>query len=307
MPNPLKQNRRNNSISMDCDKLLDTVISATSNTASVIRDLVWGQDDVEGTAKWRKAGSEAHHTAKVLDEAAQQVVVETLSGRFADFVLISEELPQNVKIYGKDEADLCFIADPLDGSAFARHRIPLASSSLCAYSRAESRPIASAVTDVYLGVTYFTAQNLDHAYLLRDGKKSPLVTSSCIALADASMAVLATYGDRFDALSEQTRLTKTIQWMLGNCGAIEICRVAAGDLDVAVEFAKGFRIWDVVAAAHILEKSGGKLRTPTGHKILLQTDEKNLPVRADERVKFIAANTEELFRQARDLIEWSAK
>jgi len=294
-------------MSIDRGKLLDAVISGTSNTASAIRDLVWGQEDVEGTANWREAGSEAHHTAKVLDEVAQQVVVETLSGRFTDFVLVSEELPQNVKVYGKDDGDLCFIADPLDGSAFARHRIPLASSSLCAYSREESRPIASAVTDVYLGVTYFTAENIDHAYLLRNGKKSPLVTSSCMALAEASMAVLATYGKRFDALSKQSRLTKTVKWMLSNCGAIEICRVAAGDLDVAVEFAKGFRIWDVVAAAHIIEKSGGKLRTPSGHRILLQLDEQNKPVRTDERVTFIAASTEELFREIRDVIEWRAK
>ena len=99
-------------------------------------------------------------------------------------------------------------------------------------------------------------------------------------MADASLAVLASYAKRFNALNRNGGLVEHVKWMLSNCGAIEICRVAAGDLDVAVEFAKGFRIWDVAAAAHILEKAGGKFRAPAGHKIFLTSQ-------PDERFQFV--------------------
>jgi fructose-1,6-bisphosphatase/inositol monophosphatase family enzyme len=203
---------------------------------------------------------------------------------------------------GEDSGDICFIADPLDGSAFARQRIPLASSSLCAYSRSLVRPVASVVTDVFLGITYLAADHLSGAFYEHDDWDFQIVTSGCNKLANAKCTALGAQPKRFKIMASQERFCSSVQWLLNTGGALDICRVAAGDLDVAVEFAKGFRIWDVAAAGHILKRAGGVFAMPDGCDIVLpeKLDKSSLA----KRSKFIAAANEALFAQIQEFIDW---
>ncbi len=121
--------------------LLDLVTEATRCAARAVRELAWSPAYNAGPDR-RYAGANDHHAAPALDQTAQQAIVDSLAA-LDHYVLISEELPGYVLRKGKDDGDLCFIADPLDGSAFARRRIPLASSCLCAYSRVRNQPVAS--------------------------------------------------------------------------------------------------------------------------------------------------------------------
>jgi myo-inositol-1(or 4)-monophosphatase len=280
--------------------LLDLAKRATRHAATAVREVAWSQAYYEGPGR-SYAGADDHHAAPELDQTAQRAIVGTLDS-FGNYVLISEEAPGCVLSKGEDTGDLCFIADPLDGSAFARRRIPLASSCLCAYSRAMSRPIASAVTDIYLGTTYFTADHLDGAFVEHEGCSFQIATTGCCELEHASCTALGAQPSRFDTLVLQRHFTASVHWILNTGGAIDICRVAAGDLDATVEFAKGFRIWDVAAAGHILKRAGGAFAMPEGNDITLppQLDEASLK----RRYRFIAAATEALFTQVHKAITW---
>ncbi len=285
---------------MDCSQsdLLSVVESATRAAAAAVQGCLWHEDYAEAQGERRLVGSNDHHTAPLLDRVAHEAMCGELQARIGEFHMITEEAPSHVLLNGKDEGDLCWIADPLDGSVNARHRIPLAGSSLCAYSRRLCQPLASAVTDVFLGATYFAASHLDRAYLRIGEATYPLRTSGCTQLERASCAVLAAQPQRFQALAGQAGLLSKVRWIFGNCGAIEICRVAAGDLDLAAEFAKGFRVWDLAAACHILAAAGGACRSPG-----LEPMRWNLTA-PESRVKFTAGATEELCAQAQKEIRW---
>jgi myo-inositol-1(or 4)-monophosphatase len=277
------------------DWLLELVKRGTRQAATAVRKIAWSQSYYDGPSR-RYVGPDDHHTAAVLDPPAQQAILDVL-GSLDSFVLVGEELSGHILCHGEDTGDLCFIADPLDGSAFARHRIPLASSSLCAYSRKQGRPIASAVTDVFLGVTYFTAENLEGAFSECEGRKLKITTSGSTRLENASCTALGAQPERFAALASQKQFTSGVRWLLNTGGALDICRVAAGDLDLTVEFAKGFRIWDVAAAGDILRRAGGVFATPTGGEITLSSN-------PEERYRFIAAATQTLFTRAQEVIAW---
>jgi len=89
----------------------------------------------------------------------------------------------------------------------------------------------------------------------------------------------------------QCRLAPQFRWSL------DICRVAAGDLDATVEVAKGFRIWDLIAAAHMLENAGGCFRLSDGGRI-------RVPLDCRRRFRFIAAPSEVLWTELNEAIEW---
>lgn len=280
-------------------KLLETVIQATQEAASTVKGTVWSDEYYQNTAARHYRGADAHHVAIGLDGLAHNVVLRVIGASFPSSFVISEEDPPSSETTEHNKEDICFIADPLDGSAFAAKCIPLASSSLCAYSLSEQRPIASAVTDVFLGVTYFTAEHLDGAWCIQDQKRLRLRPSSCERLDQAACSALATQPVRFAALAAQTDLIQNVAWLLNSGGAIDICRVAAGDLDATIEFAKGFRIWDIAAGAHILSKARGCFgQLKDGKPILL------MPSR-QQRFPFIAAATPALFEQLQRILKGS--
>ena len=297
-PEPVSEQRSEVGTGRDTEFLLELVMDATRRAASVVRDTVWSKSYYDDHEARRYAGTGAHHMAPVLDKAAHQAIVDTIEESCGSYFLVSEEADGHTVCKGSDDGDLCFIADPLDGSAFARRRMPLASSSLCAYSRTESRAIASAVTDVFLGVTYYTADYLDGSFMDTGVTRYQISTSGCEELECASCAVLGTDRDRLAAVAEQQPLVQQIHWMLNCCGAMEICRVAAGDIDIAAEFAKGFHIWDLAAASHILQNAGGTIASPEGNPIAL-------PSSLDQRYRFIATATKTLFDHMRQAVTWS--
>jgi len=277
--------------------LAEIVVEATRAAAAAVRRLAWSEPHAEYRASTPPGGEASLHSAPVLDQAADSAMLEALDRSLDNYYLIGEEAPGRVLCRGRDPGDLCFIADPLDGSGFAYRRVPLACAALCAYSRLDNEPIASAVTDVFLDGKYVAAAHLDGAYLLLDGEPHRLAVSGQSLLGEASCAILAQHPARLAAFVHQARLMNGVRWFINNCGTIELCRIAAGDLDVGVEFAKGYHIWDVIAGCHILEQAGGVLRSPQGSPIRLPPD-------PETRQMFVAAATQELYAAAVSAVDW---
>lgn len=277
--------------------IIDSIVSITGAVAAKVRQAAWSQEYQHDLHRNDYVEHDDHHVAPLLDAVATEAMITHLDAHFHDYKLVTEEAKGHVVVKGTPSDAWCLIADPLDGSAFARRRIPLASVSLCVYCLSRQRPLVSAVTDVFLNVTYLTADHLGASFLRFDEQEMPIASARTGRLRLAAGTALGAQPLRFSALAAQAELTNSVRWIVNSGGALDICRVAAGDLDFSVEFAKGFRIWDVAAAGHILQNAGGVFGCPDGTPITLQE-----PV--DKRFQFIAAANQNLFSDLTKAIRW---
>ena len=284
---------------LESRRLLEIVIRASQAAAQVVRKITSMKSYRCPNDGLGDAGVDDYHRAPPLDQAAQAAIEGVIRPVNSDCLIISEESLPSHSAISEFKGDLCFVVDPLDGSAFAKRRIPLASSSVCAYSLKEGSPIASAVTDVFIGKTYYAARHTDGAWAVLGRDRVRIFTSGCSCLRLSACSAFGTHPDRLSALVEQREFVRRVGWLLNSGGALDICRVAAGDLDASVEFAKGFRIWDIAAAAHILHTAGGEFGTP---------DHSQIPLTQEPRTRscFIAAATAELFDEITRCITWRA-
>jgi len=278
-------------------RLLDIVICASRAAARVVRRITASKGYLCPAEIPKDNETGAYHSAPALDWAAQSAIEKVLHSSQRGCLVVSEESLPSQQAISTYKGGLCFVVDPLDGSTFAKRRIPMSSSSVCAYSLAENKPIASAVTDVFLDKTYYTADHIEGSWVVSGKTNRRIFTSQCPSIQSAACTALGTRPDRLDCLVRQTALISDVCWLLNSGGALDICRVAAGDIDATIEFAKGFRIWDTAAAAHILRKAGGQFSTPDQLPIRLTTEPRT-------RFCFIAAATEKLFEEIADRIVW---
>ncbi|MHC4155171.1 MAG: inositol monophosphatase family protein [Planctomycetota bacterium] len=279
-------------------ELLAFVRKTVKQTAREVKEIVLSGAYYKDHASRDYAGANAHHAAPKLDETAQARVLQACCDRWPSFVLVSEELDGHILTHADDPNAPWFVADPLDGSAYARRRMWPASVSLCAYSKEEMRPLSSAVADIFMGITYFSSDGVAGAWCeLPDGQVWQISTSGREDLTNASVSSLGFARDRFQRLQTQTKLIETVATFFNTGGALDICKVAAGDIDANIECVKGFRVWDIMAAGQILTKAGGRFGKPNG--VFPEVEE---PYR--KRIPFIAAATDGLFRQIQNIVHW---
>ena len=181
-----------------------------------------------------------------IDEAAEEAVVERLTARAEDFVLVSEEL--GVREFGSGGARRV-VVDPIDGSVNAKRGIPFFSFSLA---------IADGPTmdDVAFGYVYdfgsgeeWTAERGGDARL--DGHVLDGVGPK------ETIEILSFEGTTTPAIAER------IAGVLGIAGrvrvmgslALSLCHLAAGRVD-AVCSLKEARSVDIAAAQLLLRERG---------------------------------------------------
>jgi myo-inositol-1(or 4)-monophosphatase len=197
---------------------------------------------------------------------------DLLLDRLGSFVYASEE--GDPEVLGSDtDPDLCILVDPLDTSELAVRALN-GYTHVLAYSRAQSRPVAAVVGDIFHHVQlYIAATDGAHDVAFtqtRDGNLRRLDATG-VTTRDLTDSIVTMFlmkrAERFIPLADQTRLLEALskpnsqgqaKGRIGvDFGSVGLCHVAAGFTDAMVEFTKGFAVWDLAPGHYILHAAGG--------------------------------------------------
>jgi myo-inositol-1(or 4)-monophosphatase len=208
-----------------------------------------------GRAKVREKGP--RNLVTEADFASQEFVRQTIAAAFPDHDFIGEEGDAGQRDR-RVEADYRWIVDPLDGTTNFAHGVPHFCVSLALENRGS----------LLVGAVFDPIR--DECYTARAGVGSwlngePIRTSGVVDLAQS----LAGFGLPNVVAPDDPDL-RLFNRALGVCQAIRRtgsaalnhCYVAAGRFDVAWNY--GTRIWDVAAAALIVQEAGGVIESPDG-------------------------------------------
>jgi fructose-1,6-bisphosphatase/inositol monophosphatase family enzyme len=259
----------------------------------------------------------AQNLTKAIDQEAEDVILEALQFKFAKlpgikaYTVFSEEL--GIKTFpegaAEADADLVVFIDPIDGTEFVE-TLQGGWSLIAVYDCRVKDVIAAVAGDIFLDRLYWASLSgvpecldfITHSWFRLDGGMEPKSS-----LSGARVNVLTTKVDRFRALSEQTALLNAIHEADGRVnlswGSNTVIQVAAGYADVAIEFAKGFATYDILAGFYIGLKTGLTILNLDGNPITTQVDIDDIfaAFRCDptnpKRTPFVAAKNPALAEQ----------
>ena len=192
----------------------------------------------------------AHDVKLALDVECQGIAEKILRARAPGHAILGEE---SVGAAETADADTpLWIVDPIDGTVNFSHGLPFWCCSIGV--RLGTRTLAGAVY----------APDMDELYTATaDGPAlcngAPLHVSSVAAVSEA---LIMTGLDKqvdprlppfeiFRAISVQAQKARIV-----GTAALDLCRVAAGQADAYFE--SGIYVWDIAAAALIVERAGGR-------------------------------------------------
>jgi len=182
------------------------------------------------------------------DKQAEFAIREYLSKHFTDHGVLGEE--QEATNLG---AQYCWVIDPVDGTRAFISGLP-GWGTLIGLSK-NDKPIAGIMCQPFTGERYIATSEKDVSYLLHNGNKTDLKTSSITALKDAT--VMTTDPDLFkpdeleifNKVKDATKLTRYGY----DCYAYAM--LASGHIDLVVE--AGLNSYDISALIPIVEQAGG--------------------------------------------------
>lgn len=259
---------------------------------------------------------------KAIDREAEDLIIDALQHKFAKlpavtaYTVFSEELGIRTFPEGANEgdADLVVFVDPIDGTEFIE-ALQGGWSLIAVYDRRRNEVIAAVAGDIFLDRLYWASKSgypegldfITHSWFRLDGGPSPKTS-----LQGARVNVLTTKVDRYQALSEQTALLNAIREADGRVnlswGSNTIIQVAAGYADVAIEFAKGFATYDILAGFYIGQKAGLTILDLNGNPITTRLDIDDIfaafrrDPRHPKRTPFVAAKNPALAEQVVKLL-----
>lgn len=214
-------------------------------------------------------------------------------------LIVSEEKPTGDTIgHSQDLPDLVFLIDPIDNSDGAVHG-DVAFSAIAAYSREQKKVLAAAVCDPNVDSIYYADEEMQRAvaFCISNMSQSRELTPSSKKTLGGAYLAMYTYKARrlLDVSQAVTLFSKLGENGRVQClgGAASLCRVAAGYLDAAVEFTKGFQTYDLFPGAYILRMAQGICAQPEnalGFDLSLDfLTQEQIKSAVQKRHKFIAA------------------
>jgi myo-inositol-1(or 4)-monophosphatase len=181
-----------------------------------------------------------------IDEAAENVVVERLSARDEDFVLVSEELGE--RTFGAGGASRV-VVDPIDGSVNAKRGIPFFSFSLAVAE-------GSTMDDVVFAYVYDFGSREE--WTAERGKGAFLGDEPIGAVGPKErIEILSFEGTTTPAIAERIGGVVGVAGRIRVMGslALSLCHLAAGRVD-AVCSLKRARSVDIAAAQLLVRETG---------------------------------------------------
>jgi myo-inositol-1(or 4)-monophosphatase len=226
-----------------------------------------------------KMGADGTPT-KLIDEIAEEKVIEILKSTGRNVTLISEEIGE-LKL-GKNPSEVIFVVDPLDGTVNALKNIPAYGISIAICNSSNKKLNELTLNDIQMGFVknlangdLYEAFKNQGAYL----NKKRIKTSNQDNLEHSSIGAYIR-GAKMDIISKLTNSVRRIR-LLGSV-AIELCYVAHGTYDAFLDIRGNIRIVDIAAAKLIIEESGGLITDENGKKL-------NKLLNVKERTSIIAA------------------
>ncbi|WP_369973852.1 inositol monophosphatase family protein [Pelomonas sp. KK5] len=191
-----------------------------------------------------------------VDQAAEQVIIETLLSAYPDHGILAEESGRE---HGAKHSEFVWIIDPLDGTTNFIHGLPMYCVSIALAHRGV---VQQAVVYDPTRNDLFYATKGRGAYL----NDKRLRVSKRTRLSDALVGTGFPYrrGDnpkRYLKMFEAV-MTEVAGVRRPGAAALDLCYVAAGYYDAFFEM--GLNPWDVAAGSLIITEAGGLIGNFTG-------------------------------------------
>jgi myo-inositol-1(or 4)-monophosphatase len=219
---------------------------APSDVLAVLHDVVTAvAKSLEDLGDWGLAGTRAgqYRSDLVADRAALEVIDR------AGFGALSEESGPHAM-----ERPVCVVLDPVDGSTNASRGLPWWATSVCALD-AEG-PLAAVVANQATG-RRFEASRGGGARC--DGRA--ISPTSCQSMSDA-IAALSGYSRRWLGWN---------QFRVLGAAALDLCAVAAGQVDVFIDCARqSLAPWDYLGGILICEEAGATVQEAFGRDLVVR-------------------------------------
>lgn len=193
----------------------------------------------------------AHDIKLALDRECQEQAAEVVRKAFPSDALLGEE-----GAAPSDGAARLWVIDPIDGTVNFSHGLPHWCCSVAAQQ--EGRTVAGAVFAPMAGELYAATEG---GPALCNGH--PVAVSGVASLAGAMVATGFMKRSRDASLSFAVleALSGRVQKVrITGSAALDLCYVARGRFDGYVE--TYIHLWDMAAAALVVERAGGGWRTP---------------------------------------------
>lgn len=233
---------------------------------------------IEKSGKTVKMGADGTPT-KLIDEVAEEKVIEILKSTGKAITLVSEEIGK-LKI-GKGPSEVIFVVDPLDGTVNALKNIPSYGISIAIIDSSIKSLNELTLNDIEIGFVknlangdLYEAFKSKGAYL----NKEKIMPSTQENLANSSIG--AYIRGAMEKINKLSNIVRRIR-LLGAV-AIELCYVADGTYEAFLDVRGNLRIVDIAAAKLIIEESGGIITDENGKEL-------NNKLNVKERTSVIAA------------------
>ena len=224
--------------------MLNTAIKAARRAATVINRASFDLDRVIVTEKNHK------DFVTDVDQAAEQEIIGVLSKAYPDHAFLAEE--SGASKNNHDEAEYCWIIDPLDGTTNFMHGFPQYCISI---ALAQRGVITQGVIYDPVRNDLFTATKGAGAYLnekrIRVTKLDRIANALLSTGYQAGSAkALDEYLKMYGIMAERSHGVRR-----PGSAALDLAYVASGRLDGFYE--KGLKPWDIAAGALMITESGG--------------------------------------------------
>ena len=180
------------------------------------------------------------------DKTSEKLITERLESRFPDYAILGEEFGMSAV-----QSNNCWVTDPLDGTANYAARCPIFAVAIGLLHNGS--PILGVVFD----------PNADRMFsAVKDGGAT--LNGGPIRVNDREKL------DPIGLFGFGSPVLEMLHPFIQKCGkgrslgsaALHICSVAAGYFDGSLDFYT--KLWDIAAAAVILQEAGGRMTHPSG-------------------------------------------
>ena len=180
------------------------------------------------------------------DKTAEKLITARLESRFPDYAILGEEFGMSTV-----QSDNCWVTDPLDGTANYAARCPIFAVAIGLLHN--GAPVLGVVFD----------PNSDRMFSAVKGAGATL-NGDAIHVNDREKL------DPIGLFGFGSPVLEILHPFIQKCGkgrslgsaALHICSVASGYFDGSFDLST--KLWDIAAAAVILQEAGGRIAHPAG-------------------------------------------